>query len=346
MSTRDYSRREFIQTLMAGVALGSVMMSMQRCSSRGIPTRPLGKTGIHVPILCIGGWDAAANKSDEEGVKLLLEALDQGATFWDNAWEYHNGRAEEVMGKALAQSGRREDIFLMTKVCARDYEGARRHLEDSLRRLQTDHLDLWQFHAIQYEGDSGRIFDPEKGALRAALEAREQGKIRFIGFTGHRDPAIHLEMLGRPFEWDSVMIPTNIMDAHYNSFQSQVLPVLNQRNMGVIGMKSLAAQEGRIPKDLNVSAELCRRYALSLPITSLCAGIQTLEELHADLNIVKNFNPLTEEEIDHLLDISEGPAQDGHIEEYKNPKGFFGCSYHTRVLADEANQADAAVNPG
>jgi aryl-alcohol dehydrogenase-like predicted oxidoreductase len=329
------SRREFVNTIMAGVALGPFMISMQRCAGTGIPTRPLGKTGEHVSIIGYGGWDSVANKTDEESIKLMHEALDEGITFWDNAWEYHNGRAEEVMGKALADSSRRNKVFLMTKVCARDYQGAKKNLEDSLRRLNTDRIDLYQCHAIQYPGDRERIFDPEAGALKALLEAQKEGKIRYIGFTGHRDPQIHLDMLSMPFEWTSVQLPLNIMDAHYQSFQKAVLPVLNEKQIAALGMKSLAGQDGRIARELNVTAGLCRRYSLSLPVSSLICGIQTRKELHADLKIARNFKPLTEEEVNSLLDISSEPSKNGEIEQYKNPQGFYGCSYHARFLQNE-----------
>ena len=148
-------------------------------------------------------------------------------------------------------------------------------------------------------------------------------------------PEKHLEMLSMPFEWDTVQIPLNIMDAHYNSFQKKVLPVLQERNIGVLGMKSLAGQNARIPRDLNLSVELCRRYAMSLPVSTVICGMQTREELHGMIDIAKDFKPLTEDQINHLLDISRAPAQDGHIEAYKDPHGGFGCSYHSRVLREE-----------
>ena len=334
---KELSRREFMRTLMAGIAMGPIVTSMQKSSPSGIPTRPLGKTGERVSIIAYGGWDSVANKSDKESVKLMHEALEEGITFWENAWEYHDGRAETVMGKALYESQKRDKVFLMTKVCARDYKGARKQLEDSLTRLHTDRLDLWQFHSIQYDGDVQRIFDPENGALKAALEAKKEGKIRFIGFTGHMYPEMHLKMLEMPHQWDTVQLPLNIMDAHYNSFQQQVLPVVNERLIGALGMKSLAGQNARIHRDLNVKVQLLRKYSLSLPISSLVCGIQTREELLSDIEVARNFTPLNEEEIEQLLDISLVPAQDGEIELYKNPQGYFGCSYHAGVLRTENN---------
>jgi uncharacterized protein len=335
MINKEFSRRQFIRTVMAGVALGPAMMGMQRYSANGIPTRPLGNTGEHVSIISLGGWDSVANKTDDESIRLMHEALDNGINFWDNAWEYHRGRAEDVMGKALADGSRRDKVFLMTKVCARDYNGVKRQLEESLGRLRTDRIDLWQFHSIQYDGDMERIFDPENGGLKAALEAKEQGKIRYLGFTGHRHPDIHLEMMNQGFQWDSVQMPLNILDAHYNSFQKNVLTLANEKGTGTIGMKALAAQNARLPRELNLSPELCIRYSLSLPVSSLCLGFQTLEELNTDLNIARNFKALTEDEVNKLLDQSRLPAQDGEIELYKNPAGYFGCGYHAGVLQNE-----------
>jgi uncharacterized protein len=336
MSTSEFSRRDFIRTLMAGVALGPVMMGMQKNNAGRIPTRPLGKTGEQVSIISMGGWDSVANKSEEEAIRLMHEALERGITFWDNSQDYHNGRAEEVMGKALESGNRRDKVFLMTKVCARDYAGAKKQLEQSLRRLRTDRLDLWQFHSIQYEGDRQRIFDPENGGLRAAIEARKEGKVRYIGFTGHRHPDIHLDMMNQGFEWDTVQLPLNVLDAHYNSFQNKVLTVANDRKMGTIGMKSLAAQNARIARELNISTELCIRYSLSLPVSSLCVGFQTREEMLLDASIATDFKPLTEDQIGSLLDKSRGPAIGGEIELYKNPAGYFGCGYHSGVLQREA----------
>lgn len=338
MQNRDFSRREFIRTLMAGVALGPVMMGMQKNGPGGIPTRPLGKTGEQVSIISMGGWDSVADKTDDESIRIMHEALERGINFWDNSQDYHNGRAEEVMGKALEGGSRRDKVFLMTKVCARDYAGAKIQLEQSLKRLRTDRLDLWQFHSIQYDGDMQRIFDPENGGLKAAIEAKKEGKVRYIGFTGHRHPDIHLEMMNQGFEWDAVQMPLNILDAHYNSFQNKVLAVANDRNMGTIGMKSLAAQNARIARELNISPELCIRYSLSLPVSSLCVGFQTREEMLLDAGIAANFKPLTEDEVNSLLDRSREPASDGEIELYKNPAGYFGCGYHRGVLEREDAQ--------
>lgn len=328
-----FSRRDFIQALMAGVLLGPAVLKTQAFSAAGIPTRALGKTGERVSIIGFGGWDLGY--IDEKlAVRLMHEGIDKGITFIDNAWEYNNGRSEEVAGKALKQSSLRNKVFLMTKICARDYEGAKRHLEDGLRRLNTDRIDLVQLHSIQYDGDRERIFDPGNGALKALIEAKKEGKLRYIGFSGHRDPEIHLGMLSMDFEWDTVQLPLNIMDAHYNSFQKRVLPVLNARDIAALGMKSLTGGYSRISERVNVSAELCRHYALSLPVSTLICGMQNNDEMQMMINIAQNFKPLTEEKINELLDRSMAAAKDGAPERYKDPTSGYGCSYHARVLRE------------
>ena len=330
MSDNNYSRREFIGTLMAGITMGSSLISCQEESFNGIPTRPLGKTGERVSIIALGGWDVAAKKTDKEVISMMQEAVDEGITFFDNSWDYHQGHSEDLMGKALSEGKRREKVFLMTKVCGRDYKTAKAHLEDSLRRFQTDHIDLWQFHGIKYEDDPELIFNPENGAMKAALEAREQGKIRYIGFTGHQHPKYHLAMLDQDFEWASVQMPTNIIDPHYHSFQKQVLPICQQRDIGVLGMKSLGAQDARIAKETKINVDVCRRYALSLPISSLVIGIQNRKELHKDIKLARNFEPLTEGEVKEILKETEPFGKDGQIEAYK--VGNYGCDwYHNQV---------------
>jgi len=332
----DLERRRFVSTVLTVAAMGKDALAMQSPGPNGIPVRPLGKSGASVSMIGLGGWDSVANKTDADSMRLMEEALDSGIFFWDNCWEYHDGRAETVMGQALAKPGVRGRVFLMTKVCARDYAGARKQIDESLARLRTDHLDLLQFHSMQYPGDPKRIFDPETGALKAALEAKKAGKLKYLGFSGHMDPQVHLAMLGMPYAWDSVQMPLNIMDAHYLSFQKQVLPVVVERGAGALGMKSLAGQEGRIPKDLKLNWELCRRYAMSLPVSAVICGLQTREELQGIVRVAKNFKPLTEDDVQQLLSVSRDPAQDGHIEEYKNRKGGYGCSYHSEILKQEA----------
>ncbi len=293
-----------------------------------VDTRVLGHTGEEVSIICIGGWDVAARGDEKESISMLHEAIDHGATFMDNCWDYIQGKAEEVMGKAL-KGPWREKAFLMTKACGRTYDDAMSHLEDSLRRLQTDRIDLWQFHGIKRFSDPEIIWD---GALKAALDAKRDGKVRYIGFTGHASPRFHLKMLELDFAWDTVQMPISLLDAQYDSFEKQVLPVLNERNIGVLGMKSLAAQEGRLVREVGVSANICRRYALSRPITSLVIGVQTPDELRQDLAIATDFVPPTAEEINAALERAAPFAADGHIEDYK--VGDWGCNFHYQKAGD------------
>src|SRR4051794_3876262 len=227
-----HSRRDLL--------LGTAAISMSQplasqTSSAGIPMRPLGKTGVQVSILGLGGHHQARPGDEKESVRIVHAAVDNGIMFMDNAWDYHDGRAEEVMGKALAMEGYRKKVFLMTKVCNRDYTGAMKHLEDSLRRLQTDVIDLWQFHECNYYNDPEYLV--EKGGLKAALEAKKQGKIRFIGFTGHKHPRIHRKMLALDFPWDTCQMPMNVMDYSFESFRQEVVPECVKRGIGVIGMK-------------------------------------------------------------------------------------------------------------
>ena len=330
----EFSRREFIQTLMAGVLLGPVVLQSQASNAGAIPTRLFGKTGERVSIIGFGGWDLGFI-DEKPAIQMIHRGVGQGINFIDNAWEYNQGRSEEVVGKAIASGRLRDKVFLMTKVCARDYEGAKRHLEDGLRRLQTDHIDLVMLHSIQYNGDRERVFDPENGAVRALVEARKAGKLKYIGFSGHQNPQVHLDMLAMPFGWDAVLMPLNIMDAHFNSYQKKVLPVVLERNIAVLGMKSLVGLYSRIAEKVNISAELCRRYSISLPVSTLVCGWQNMDEMQLCINIARDFKPLTEAKIEELLDLSKPAAADGTTEFYKDGSKGYGCSYHSMVLREE-----------
>jgi predicted aldo/keto reductase-like oxidoreductase len=290
----------------------------------GVPVRELGNTGLKISIIGIGGGHFVRPHLDEQAsVRLIQMAIDEGVTFMDNAWEYHQGESERRMGIAL--QGRRDQVTLMTKVCARDRKTAEQHLEDSLRRLQTDVIDVWQFHEINYDNDPELIFRAG-GAIEAALAARQAGKIRFIGFTGHKSPHIHRSMLAQDFAWDTCQMPVNVADAHYRSFQHEVLPELQQRNIGVIGMKSLGGR-GQLISDLGLSAEQCRRYALSLPISTLVCGMESPENLQQDLKIARNFTPMSDTERRALLEQVYEEAADGRHEWFKSTQ-FFDSQYH------------------
>ncbi len=327
----DASRREFLKAATAGLAvgLGSSVLAAQEESPDGIPTRPLGGTGERVSMVGLGGFHVGT-LPDDEAIAIMQEAVDEGMTFFDTAWDYQMGGSETKMGKALVTGGRRDKVFLMTKNCGRDYKESKQHLEDSLRRLQTDRIDLWQFHEINYADAPDMIFD--RGALKAAVEAKKEGKVRYIGFTGHKDPKYLLKMLDkpferdRPFEWDTVQMPVSVLDAHYRSFQKLVLPVCNQRKIGTIGMKSLAG--GFLP-GLGFDAVAARRYALSLPISTLSCGLSSRKDLQQDLALARNFKPMTEAELREMLAKSKDPGHDGRHETFKTTNKW-DSPYHRR----------------
>jgi predicted aldo/keto reductase-like oxidoreductase len=318
------SRREFLQGSAGAMSLAALAdEAMAQAPGAGLPTRILGRTGQRVSMLCLGGWHIGSVKDDQEAVRIMHAAIDEGMTFFDNAWDYHNGHSEEVMGKALA-GGKRAKVFLMTKNCERDYAGSMKNLEDSLRRLGTDHLDLWQFHEMVYDNDPDWVF--EKGGLKAALEAKKAGKVRFIGFTGHKDPRIHLKMLGKPYDWDTAQMPINVMDRFYRSFQQEVVPVCLQKKVGVIGMKGLGGgnTEGRLIEKMGLTADQCFRYCLSQPVSTQVVGITTMAQLKADVAMARAFKPMAAGERDALLSRVREEASDGRHELFKSAKTYDG----------------------
>jgi uncharacterized protein len=325
------NRREFIQTGAAGLATAALVASTAESAhgqnAAGIPLRPLGRTGQSVTMICLGGYHSSVHANEQDSIRLIQRAVDEGITFLDNAWDYHNGGAEERMGKAISQGNRREKVFLMTKCCGRTAKDAQSHLEDSLRRLRTDHLDLWQFHEIVYDNDPDWIF-AKGGAIEYALKAKEEGKIRFLGFTGHKDPSIHLKMLDKPYPWATVQMPLNIMDSQFRSFQHRVLPVLNQRGIAPIAMKSLGGN-GKIVSEAIVSIEEALRYVLSLPIATLVSGIDSEKVLEQNLKIVREFKPMTTEEMAAIENKVQPYAGDGRFELFKSSKVYDG-PYHRK----------------
>jgi len=326
MSSHSPNRREFLQTGAAGVAAVALAGAAEpgRVNSAGIPLHPLGRTGEMVSVLCLGGYSSTDPKklTEAESLRLIQRAVEEGITFMDNCWDYHNGLAEERMGKALAEGKRREKTFLMTKCCGRNVKDAWSNLEDSLRRLRTDHLDLWQFHEIVYDSDPDWIF-ADDGAIHAGLRAVKEGKVRYLGFTGHKDPSIHLEMLSKPYDWATVQMPLNVMDVHYRSFQKRVLPTLLQRNIGVLAMKSLGG-DGSIVAKAGVPVADALRYVLSLPISTLVSGIDSEKVLDQNLKVVREFKPLTPEEKARIEQSTIKVAGDGRFELFKSSKAFDG----------------------
>jgi aryl-alcohol dehydrogenase-like predicted oxidoreductase len=319
---REFLKRAAVGTTMAALA-DNVLAQTSPASATGLPTRVLGRTGQRVSILALGGWHIGAIKDDAESIRLMQAALDEGITFFDNAWDYHDGRSEELMGRALAEGGRRAKVFLMTKNCERDYAGSQRCLEDSLRRLRSDHVDLWQFHEMVYDNDPDWVF--EKGGIKAAMDARKAGKVRFIGFTGHKHPNIHLKMLDKPFDWDTAQMPINVMDAHYRSFQKQVVPVALGKNVGVIGMKGYGGShpEGIMAKSGLTVAE-AYRYSLSQPVSAQVVGLTTLDQLRQAVALARAFTPMSAAEQATLRDRVREVAGDGRYELFKSTVTFDG----------------------
>jgi predicted aldo/keto reductase-like oxidoreductase len=280
-----------------------------------IPRRRLGRTGVEVSALGLGGYHLGAMKSARETVRLIHEAIDSGITFLDNAWEYHDGRSEELMGKAI--SDRRSQVFLMTKLCThgRDKRVAMRQLEESLRRLKTDYLDLWQIHEVVYDNDPDRHFAPN-GAAEAIEEAKRSGKVRFVGFTGHKDPAIHLKMLAYDFPFDTCQLPLNCFDASFRSFEQHVLPQLVRRGIAAIGMKSLGGG-GDMVRARAVKAGEALRYAMSLDVATTVSGIDSDRILRQNLRVACGFVPMNEDEMRALRESCVARAGDGRFELYK-----------------------------
>ena len=294
-----------------------------------IATRPFGAHADQVSILGLGGYHLGRVGTIPEAIRLVHEAIDAGVNFMDNAWEYHDGTSEERMGRAIAD--RRDRVFLMTKVCThgRTAAVAMRQLEQSLRRLRTDHLDLWQIHECAYYNDPDRHF-ARGGVVEALEQARAQGKTRYIGFTGHKDPEIHLRMLSFGFPFDACQLPLNGFDRHFRSFQTRVLPELARRGIAAIGMKSLGGDGRAIRKRAERVADALR-YAMSLPVCTTVSGIDSLRVLRQNLRIARAFTPMTEQERAAFERALAPVAADGRFESYKTTaehEGAVGREQH------------------
>lgn len=297
----------------------------QITNEAGVPVRPLGKTGLMVSVLGFGGGHFCREHiSEAESIRLVQEAVDRGVTFMDNAWEYHGGESERRMGLAL-EGGRRDRVVLMTKVCGRDAKTAEEHLHESLHRFKTDWIDVWQFHEMNYDNDPDWICSAG-GALETALKARDAGKIRCIGFTGHKSPHIFKTMLAQDFEWDTCQMPITVLDSHYRSFTREILPELNRRNIGCIGMKSLGG-DAQMVTGAGLTPQQARGYAMSLPISTLVCGIESQENLEQDLDIAINSSSMSAEEQQRLSAIVAAVAGDGRHEWYKSTQ-YYDSQYH------------------
>jgi len=281
------TRRRFLELSAAtAMAVGSGGFAWAAEVKQGIPYRTLGRTGEKVSLVGVGGAHIG-RVSEKESLQIVRAALDRGINFLDNSWDYNDGKSEEWMGKAL-KDGYRQKAFLMTKIDGRTKESARKQLDESLQRLQVNHVDLLQFHEVIRMNDPDRIFAPG-GALEAVLEAKKAGKLRYIGFTGHKDPQIHLHMLktaaGHNFHFDTVQMPLNVMDTHYKSFETLVLPVALQQGIGVLGMKPMG--DHIILESKAVTPVECLRYTMSLPVSVVITGIDSLAILEQAVNTAK-----------------------------------------------------------
>jgi uncharacterized protein len=288
---------------------------MPQTTSGTIPLKKFGRSDSKISALGFGGHHLGEAPDEKTAVEIIHQAVDGGITFYDNCWEYRRGKTEIWMGAGL--KGRRDKVFLMTKTCphGRDASLALQMLEESLRRLQTDHLDLWQVHGMAFDNDA-ELFIRKNGAAEALEKAKKDGKVRFVGFTGHQNPKVHLAMLNTGFPFDAVQMPLNAFDANFRSFEQQVLPELNKRGIAALGMKPLNGHGDAIKQGV-ITPEEALRYAMSLPVATTITGIDSLEVLNQNLQIAQNFTPMTESEMSALRVRCKQDAADGRYELYK-----------------------------
>jgi len=327
------TRREFLETAAGVTVAGTLLPRVWAAEVRnGIPYRTLGNTGENVSCIGLGGYHLGSQKDEQESIRIIRTALDEGINFLDNCWDYNDGASEVRMGKAL-RDGYRKKAFLMTKLDARTSKGAARQIDESLRRLQTDTIDLLQFHEVIRDTDPELIF-AAKGGMEAVLEAKKNGKVRYIGFTGHKSPDFHLKMLNaafdRNFTLNTVQMPLNLMDAHYESFEKKVLPVLVKHNIGVLGMKPMG--DGLILKSKAAEPVECLQYALTLPTSVVITGCDSFPILQQALKVARSFKPLSGEQVAALLARTAPVAQKGEWELYKTSHDFDGTYQNPQWL--------------
>jgi predicted aldo/keto reductase-like oxidoreductase len=328
------TRRKFLEFAAAAVInarLGQPTLGAQ--TKNAIPYRTLGRTGEKVSLVGIGGYHLGKPDLEaEESIRILRRALDEGINFLDNCWDYNGGESEIRMGKAL-RDGYRQKAFLMTKIDGRDKATATNQINESLKRLQTDRIDLLQFHEIIRDSDPDRIFAPG-GGLEAALQARKAGKVRYIGFTGHKSPDIHLKMLAtasaHQFTFDTVQMPLNVMDHHFDSFEAKVLPVLLKEDIGVLGMKPMG--DPFILRSNTVTAIECLHYAMNLPTSVVITGCDSLSILQQAVDAASSFRALSKEQVAALLAKTAKAAQSGEYELYKTSHHFDGTYQNPQWL--------------
>ena len=297
-------------------APGTSTRARSRAPAGEIPMRPLGQTGETVSALGLGGYHLGLIGAKREAISVIHAAIDAGVTFMDNAWEYHDGESETRMGQAL-MNGWRQRVFLMTKVCThgRDARTAMRQLEDSLRRLKTDHIDLWQVHEVAYAGDPERHF-MKGGVIEALDRAKAKGLVRFVGFTGHKDPSLHLQMMSHGYPFDTCQMPLNCFDATFRSFEQQVLPEAARQGIAAIGMKTFGGDADAVKKRA-VKAQEALRYAMSLPVAVTVTGIDSLTVLRQNIAVARGFTPMSAPEMQRMRSRCAPLAVDGRFELYK-----------------------------
>jgi uncharacterized protein len=328
------TRRTFLELAAASmVTAGWGSQAFGAETKNGVPYRTLGRSGEKVSMVGIGGYHLGKpDQTTEESVGIIRTALNEGINFLDNCWDYNGGESELRMGKAL-RDGYRQKAFLMTKIDGRNRATAAKQIDDSLRRLQTDHVDLLQFHEVIRDTDPDRIF-ATGGALEAVLEAKKAGKLRYVGFTGHKSPDVHLKMLAtasaHQFTFDAVQMPLNVMDHHFDSFESKVLPVLQKQNIGVLGMKPMG--DHFILQSKTVTPVECLHYAMNLPTSVVITGCDSLEILKQALNAARSFQPMGKQELATLLAKTAKAAQSGQFEMYKTSHHFDGTYQNPQWL--------------
>ena len=326
------TRTRFLAAVGAAAAAG--LPHPARAADAQVPRRLLGRTGQEVSLICMGGAHLGLPRlTDDEAIRLIHDGVDRGIDFLDNCWDYNEGNSEIRMGKALAQGGYRSRVFLMTKVDGRTKTAASRQLDESLRRLQTDHVDLWQFHENIRPYDAERIFAPG-GGIEAALAARQAGKIRFIGFTGHKNPAYHVHMFDvaerHGFTFDTVQMPLNVMDAHYESFQRTVIPVAQRHGTAILAMKTFGDHHILDTHVLDPIEML--HYSMNLPVASVVTGIDAPHILDQAIVAAQTFRPLSDQEVTAMLAKTAQLAQNGSTELYKTSHTFDGTYQHPEWL--------------
>jgi aryl-alcohol dehydrogenase-like predicted oxidoreductase len=306
-----------------------------------MPTRALGRTGERVSAIGLGGSHIGKNISSREAVQIIRSALDRGLTFMDNSWDYNDGESEKRMGKAL-KDGYRDKAFLMTKIDGRSKKEATKQINQSLKRLDVDYVDLLQHHEVIRFEDADRIFE-EDGAMEAFIEARKAGKLRYIGFTGHKDPHVHLYMLEKAaqngFRFDTVQMPLNVMDAHFRSFESHVLPELVKDNIGVLGMKSMG--NGVLLKSKVVTPIECLQYALNPPTSVVITGIDSEQILEQAFEAAATFKSLTQQQVDTLLAKTAAAASKGEYELFKTTTHFDSTAQNPEWLGEDSARVKA-----